>query len=110
VLFLLTVVETPAFWREAAATLTEEERAELVWYLAANPEAGEIMSGTGGARKLRWRAQGRGKRGGTRAIYYCHDESLLRQERKTDLTKAEQNEIKNLLPQLVAGYRKRRSK
>jgi hypothetical protein len=114
VLFLITVVETPGFLRDAAAALTEDQRSELVSYLAANPEAGEIMPGTGGARKLRWKAQGRGKRGGTRAIYYYHDESLplfllnvFTKNEKTDLTKAERNEMKILLPRLVAGYRKR---
>jgi hypothetical protein len=54
----MTVVETPRFLREAAAALTEEERAELVSSLAANPEAGDVMPETGGARKLRWKAGG----------------------------------------------------
>lgn len=105
------------FLRDAAAALTERERSELVSYLAANPEAGEIMPETGGARKLRWRAQGRGKRGGTRAIYYYHDESLplfllnvFAKNEKANLTNAERNEIKKLLPRLVAGYRKRMAK
>ena len=110
----MTVVETPGFLRDAAGALTEKERNELVSYLAANPEAGEIMPETGGARKLRWRAQGRGKRGGTRAIYYYHNESLplfllnvFAKNEKANLTKAERNEMKRLLPRLVAGYRKR---
>jgi len=113
----MTVVETPAFLRDAAAALTERERSDLVSYLAANPEAGEIMPETGGARKLRWRAQGRGKRGGTRAIYYYQDESLplfllnvFAKNEKANLTNAERNEIKKLLPRLVAGYRKRMAK
>ena len=113
----MTVVETPAFLREAAATLTEEERVDLVAYLAANPEAGDIMAETGGARKLRWRAQGRGKRGGTRVIYYYHDSSvplfwlnIFAKNEKANLAKAERNEIRALLPRLVAGYRKRMAK
>jgi hypothetical protein len=113
----MTVVETPGFLREAAAALTEEERAELVSYLAANPDAGDIMPETGGARKLRWKAQGRGKNGGTRAIYYYHDESLplfllnvFAKNEKANLTRAERNEMKKLLPRLIAGYRKRMAK
>jgi hypothetical protein len=39
----------------------------MIFFLAANPEAGDIMAETGGGRKLRWNAQGRGKRGGVRA-------------------------------------------
>jgi len=70
VLVLMTVVETPSFLRDASTVLTELERSELVSYLGANPDTGEIMPETGGARKLRWRAQGHGKRGGARVIYY----------------------------------------
>ena len=113
----MTVVETPSFLREAAAALTEEERADLVSYLAANPEAGEVMPETGGARKLRWKAQGRGKRGGVRAVYYYHDTELplfllnvFAKNEKANLTNAERNEMKKLLPRLIAGYRKRLTK
>jgi hypothetical protein len=52
-----TVIETPAFLASAREEgLTEDQRANIVSYIALNPEAGEVMSGTGGARKiqLRW--------------------------------------------------------
>jgi hypothetical protein len=117
VLVPITVVETPAFVRDSAAALTEQERSDLVSYLAVNPEAGDIMAGTGGARKLRWRAQGRGTRGGARVISYYHDPSLpvfllnvFAKNEKANLTRAEQNEIKGLLPRLISGYRKRMAK
>lgn len=110
----MTVLETPSFLRDAAAALTDEERTEAISFLAANPEAGDIMRDTGGARKLRWRAKGRGKRGGVRVIYYYHNESLplfllnvFAKNEKPNLTKAERNEMKTLLPRLIAGYRKR---
>lgn len=45
----MTVVETPGFLRDSASALTEQERSELVSYLAANPEAGDIIPETGGA-------------------------------------------------------------
>jgi len=109
----MTVVETPGFLREAAAALTDAERIEVVFFLATNPEAGDVMSETGGARKLRWRAQGRG---GVRVIYYYHNESLplfllniFSKNEKANLTKAERNEMKSLLPRLVQGYRKRKA-
>ena len=66
----MTVVETPGFIRDASAALTDEERTDMISFLAANPEAGDVMAETGGGRKLRWKAQGRGKRGGVRVIYY----------------------------------------
>jgi len=100
----MTIVETPGFLREAAA-LTGEERPEVILYFVQNPEAGDVMPGTGGASKFRWRASGRGKRGGARVIYYYHNESAKNE--KANLTKAEQNEMKALLPRLVAGYQKR---
>ena len=110
----MTVLETPGFLRDAAAALTEAERLEVVTFLATNPDAGDVMPGTGGGRKLRWRAPGRGKRGGVRVIYYYHDESLplfllsvFAKNEKANLTKAELNQMKILLPRLVAGYRKR---
>ena len=112
----MTVVETPSFLREAAGVLTGGERAEVVTFLAGNPETGDVMPGTGGGRKLRWRAHGRGKRGGVRVIYYFHNESLplfllnvFAKNEKANLTKAEQNEMKILVPRLIAGYQKRMS-
>jgi len=72
------------------------------------------MAGTGGCRKLRWRAAGRGKRGGVRVIYYFHDDQLplflltvFAKNEQANLTKAEQNEMRALLPRLVDGYRRR---
>jgi len=111
----MTVIETPGFIREAVTIFPVFEREELIGFLAANPEAGELMAGTGGGRKLRWKAPGLGKRGGVRVIYYYYNESLplflisvFPKNEKTNLTKAEQNEMKALLPRLVAGYRQRK--
>jgi hypothetical protein len=64
----MTVVETPFFLRKAAILLNEEERSELVVFLGMNPEAGDVVPETGGVRKVRWAAQGKGKRGGVRVI------------------------------------------
>ena len=48
-------------------------RSDLVAYLAANPGAGDLIPGTGGIRKLHWRAKGKGTRGGARVVYYAYD-------------------------------------
>ncbi len=50
---LHTVVETPEFQRRLRGLLTADERDALIDYLAAHPDAGDVMPGTGGARKLR---------------------------------------------------------
>ena len=65
-----TVAETPTFTRQADKLFSEDERRELIDYLADNPLAGDQMRGTGGIRKLRFAALGRGKRGGARVIYF----------------------------------------
>ena len=55
-----TVVETPEFLTQARGLLSQQERNELVGFLARNPTAGDLMQGTGGARKLRCGAKGKG--------------------------------------------------
>jgi mRNA-degrading endonuclease RelE of RelBE toxin-antitoxin system len=53
-----------------AQYLSDEQYTELQLALIHNPELGPVIAGTGGVRKLRWAAPGRGKRGGYRVIYY----------------------------------------
>lgn len=66
-----TVIETPGYLASARdENVTEEERAEIVSFLAANPDAGDIMAGTGGARKVRFAGRGKGKSGGYRVITF----------------------------------------
>ena len=49
---------------------TEDERLEFFEWLSNNPDAGDVISGSGGCRKVRWSRAGSGKRGGTRVIYF----------------------------------------
>jgi hypothetical protein len=67
---VFTFVETPLFTRLVAEYLSDQEYGELQAALIENPEAGAIIPGSGGVRKLRWALPGRGKRGGLRVIYY----------------------------------------
>ena len=73
---MITVAETEPFQRKVGRLLSEDERTELIAYLSVNPNAGVLIQGTGGIRKLRWARSGRGKSGGVRVIYYYHNEDL----------------------------------
>ena len=72
----MTVVETPFFLRKVAGLLDDEERSQLVTFVGANPDVGDVVPETGGVRKVRWSAGGKGKRGGVRVIYYVHNEAF----------------------------------
>ncbi len=67
---MLTFIETKLFTRLVHDYFTDDEYAALQNSIVANPEAGDVMRGSGGVRKLRWGLAGRGKRGGVRVIYY----------------------------------------
>ena len=64
------VVETQTYLRSVVAFWNEDEAAEFVDFIAANPQAGDVIPGTHGLRKVRWSRPGAGKRGGVRVIYF----------------------------------------
>ena len=66
----MELIETPIFTRQVLAALSEEEYRALQLHLVGRPDAGVLIPGSGGLRKVRWRLPGRGKRGGARVIYY----------------------------------------
>lgn len=83
-----TVVELPRFVEDAARLMSEEERGAFIIHIATNPEAGDVMPGTGGFRKVRWGIGGRRKSGGAR------------------ISAAERNALRSLAPRLLAAFRK----
>ena len=97
--------------------MTEEERAEIVNFIAANPMAGNEIKGTGGARKVRFARPGGDKSGGYRIItFYSGVDmpvfllSMFAKNEKTDLTPKERNALKKVLPQVVKDYKARSKK
>jgi mRNA-degrading endonuclease RelE of RelBE toxin-antitoxin system len=66
----MTIIETPIFTKRLKTLLSDEEYRQLQNSLISDPEAGKIIPHSGGLRKLRWSGSGRGKRGGSRVIYY----------------------------------------
>lgn len=85
-------IETSAFTKRVTGYLTDDEYLGLQMFLLERPDAGQIVRGTGGVRKLRWAMTGRGKSGGLRVIYYwrvSNDEIWL-------LTMYSKNERENI--------------
>lgn len=108
-----TVVETPTFIRRAEALLSEAEHRDLIGLLASQPMAGEVIVGTGGVRKLRFAAKGKGKSGGVRVIYYFCDVDvplyallIYGKNERSDLT-AEQRKAAVAFAAAIKAQRKR---
>jgi len=68
----MEIIETPIFTRRINDVLSDDEYGRLQWTLVINPEAGAVIPGCRGLRKLRWTIPGKGKRGGLRIIYYWY--------------------------------------
>lgn len=79
---MFTFIQTKLFARLFDELFSDDDLVELERYLMENPEAGAVVAGSGGVRKMRWGVPGRGKRGGVRIIYYLR----LSQERVWLLT------------------------
>ena len=106
-----TIVELPEYLKKSEALLSISERQSIVNYLASHPTTGDLMPGTGGIRKLRWSAKGKGKSGGVRVIYYYHNEAIpvflltvFGKGEKTNLTHHERNELAKLTALLIRNY------
>jgi hypothetical protein len=107
------VVETHSFRRAAnAADLTEDERIAITNLVAADPTLGDPLEGTGGARKFRLAARGRGKSGGYRVVtFYAAADvpvfllDLFVKGEKVNLSKAERNELKGILATVADEWR-----
>lgn len=77
---MFTIVETPAFSKLCVDYWTEDERGAFAAWIAAHPDSGDVVPGSGGCRKVRWSRAGSGKRGGVRVVYYnqlAHGEIYL---------------------------------
>ena len=103
----ITVLQLPKFKAEATELIGASGIEDLSAYLIDQPQAGEVIPGSGGVRKIRWAAQGKGKRGGARIIYLylvlAARIYLLRcyaKNAKTDLTPDEKKRLRQIAAQL----------
>jgi|SRR5665213_3377472 len=107
------VVETPAYLKAAEAIFSEAKRDDIVAMVAADPECGEIMQGTGGFHKVRVGRSGMGKRGGARVVYILRNEGFpiflitaYPKNEKDNLTKKERNELAKRADEIFTKYRR----
>lgn len=107
----ITVVELLLFQRLAADVWDDTEREAFVDFIARNPEAGDVIPETGGVRKVRWRRQGTGKRGGVRVIYFYHDAQMpvflllvYAKAQREDMTPDQKKQVRGLAAALRQAY------
>jgi hypothetical protein len=99
-----SVVETDSYLRAAKDTgMAEEEMIAALDFVAANPESGDIMQGTGGVRKTRLAGRGKGKSGGYRIVWYFGGGDIpvflltvFGKGEKANLTQGERNALRQL--------------
>jgi hypothetical protein len=109
-----TIAETGEYIRTAMRLLSEDERDDVLRYLAAHPRAGDLIEGTGGVRKLRWGRGNSGKSGGVRVIYYFHSDAIplylltmFGKGERANISKAERNELRELVKLIVETWEDR---
>ncbi len=102
----MVFIETPVFTEDLLELLSDDEYKEMQKTLLLEPETGDLIQGSGGFRKMRWKQGGKGKRGGVRVIYYWEKSTqklylvfIYKKSVQEDLT---QDQIK-LLKSLVKG-------
>ena len=111
-----TVVETPAFQKSAAqAGMSEKEITQLIDYLAANPDAGDEIKGTGGCRKVRVAGRGKGKSGGYRVITFFSGSAIplflfyaYSKADRDDLDGKQRNALRTATGEIVEIYGRRK--
>jgi hypothetical protein len=106
-----TVVETPTYLAVANKLFSEEERGNMVALVAADPECGDVIRGTGGFRKVRIARQGMGKSGGARVVYIWRNEkfpvfliTVFPKNEKENLSMAERNALRKRADSIFETY------
>ncbi len=109
---LQTVVETPEFIKQAAILMDNASKEEFISYIAINPLKGDLIAGTGGARKIRWAGHvHQGKRSGVRIIYHYHNENMpiflftvYAKNQRANISASEKNALQKFIQLIVKTY------
>lgn len=107
------VVETKSFIGAASdCGISDEDRHKIVTFVAENPDAGDVIKGTGGARKIRFGHKNKGKSGGVRVVTYFDGEDIpvflldvFEKGDRINLSQAERNELRAILGDMAQHYR-----
>jgi hypothetical protein len=108
-----TVIETADYLQDAKdAGLSGDAMAAIIQIISSDPKAGDVMVGTGGARKLRFAASGTGKRGGVRTVHYFGGDdvpvcmlAVIKKGDRDNPSKAECNALRKELQGIADAYR-----
>jgi len=113
----ITVAETAVFIRQAADLWMDDERADFVDFIARTPEAGDLIPGGGGLRKVRWSRRGTGKRGGVRVIYFYYNPGMplyllmiYAKSQRDDLSPDARRSVQALVERLKQAYARSRER
>jgi hypothetical protein len=108
---MYAIIETPTFIKDAAG-VPEIDRLSMIDEIARNPKLGDVIPGTGGARKVRFSGRGKGKSGGYRVItYFAANDvpvvllALVSKGERSDISQAEKNALRQLLSRFADEYR-----
>ncbi len=110
---MITIKTTAKFVKDASKMLNLDDLEHLYNYLTLYPDAGKIINGTNGVRKLRWQAANshRGKSAGLRVLYHYSDGMLIimlmiyAKNKKEDLSGEERNKLKKVIPKLIEQFK-----
>ena len=101
-------IETPIFTKLVIDLISDDEYRKLQLALVLRPEAGKIISGSGGLRKIRWKSGGSGKRGGLRLIYFWDVPEdtiymllIYKKSKQEDLTQSQLKILRNLVKEFL---------
>lgn len=106
------VVETAEYIKQAESCMDRASMDAFITHIAQNPLEGDLIAGTGGARKIRWTADSnQGKRGGSRVIYYYHNQNMpiflftaYSKNQKENISDSERNLLKMIIKSIVKVY------
>ena len=108
----MVFIETHNFTKSIRELITDDNYAELQKALSINPAIGTLIEGTGGLRKVRWKINDKGKRGGIRIIYYWHVKNhqilfllVYSKNVKDDLTQKQKQQLKTLVQEELEDER-----